>query len=110
MDVYNRLVSVGWIERISWEFSEKEIKDLRNKYRADNTLIWLTSQSHTKIVNRAYLLAESVFVRGGTMDEVHLALENLLICLDSDRYRLDWKQYQTDKSIKDLELKFLKFA
>lgn len=106
MDLFARLVSVGWIDRIKSEFSKKEIESLRKQYFQPGISKEFKPRTHTMICTRAHSLAESVFVLGGTKKEIHQALEYLLICLDCEKYYLDWKKYREDHNIRALEKKY----
>ena len=110
MSLFDRIESRGWLKRINQEFSEDEIKSLREKYFTVGITKDFKPRTHTMICTRACDLAESVFVLGGTKKEIHLALENLLICLDCEKYRLDWKKYREDHDIRSLETKYGVYA
>ena len=106
MDFYTRLVSRGWFRRIHSEFSEDEILNLRAKYFKQDATKDFKPRSHIALCVRAKALAESVFVLGGTKKDIHKALEYLIICLDCEKYRLDYRKYRKDNNIRDLEKKY----
>ena len=106
MNWFEQLVSRGWIQRLNSEFSKDEILRLRERYLTPGITRDFKTATHRTICVRAHALAESVFVLNGSKAEIHKALEYLLICLDCEKYSLDYKRYRDEHGIRDLEKKY----
>lgn len=106
MDFYDILKSRGWINRIVSEFSKDDIQSLHKTYFKVGATKDFKPGSHIAICTRAKALAESVFVLSGTEEDVHKALEYLVVCLDCEKYCLDYKKYREDNCIRELEKKY----
>ena len=107
MGIYDRLVAIGWIDRIRSEFTKEEIEELHARYFDPSIWRFVKPRTHSLIVARAHNLVESVFARGGAEKDCRIALEYLLICLDCEKYHLNWKKYRVDNSISLLEKKYV---
>lgn len=106
MNFFDHLEARGWLKRIHSEFSEEEIQQIRRMYFRAGVTKDFKPRTHTMICVRARNLAESVFVLGGSKEECRLALKYLLVCLDCEKYCLDWRKFKDDYRIQNLEKKY----
>ena len=102
MDVYDRLVAVGWIERIHLEFSNDDFLLLHNVYKRKKKKNpnHITVAAQKINVGKAYKLLEAAYVRGADFDEIAFLMQYLVVCLDAEKYDLDI--YEFKEAHKDL--------
>ena len=110
MDLYDRIRARGWLDRIHSEFSEDEILELHKVYFKTGITNDFKPRTHGAICTRAFTLAEHIQALNGAKEDIHLAIEYLLICLDCQKYRLDWRKYREDRGIRNLEKKYSLYA
>lgn len=78
---------------------EKEYTDIRDRYKMDEIDSKFTERRHRIITGEAVKLANLVIKNGGTKDEVKKAIINLMICMDSMKYKLDWARWKRDNNM-----------
>ena len=105
-DVYEKLTTSGILDLMKEELGEDGIEELHQQYV--NPRINVTPMSHRVITGKALILARAVLAKGGTKEEGVLALKNLLVCIDSMKYKLDHKKFQQENDIASLVNKYKK--
>lgn len=89
---------------------EEGMKAIQEKYRLSGSKKdWTQSVSYTwhrVIVGQAAKLARTVIEKGGTEDEVKLALVYLIVCIDVNKYLLDYSRYQIENGLIELGEKY----
>lgn len=84
--------------------SRDEYELLRDSYREQNTL--MSEHQHKRLSTIAAKLARTVLINGCDIQEIELALTNLWICMDADKYRLNWRRFQKENGIDKLMEKY----
>lgn len=79
-----------------------EYSKIRDIYRIADPWKTVCSRTHKVISTQAAKLARTIMRNGCDIQETELALTNLWICLDSERYRLDWKRFQVENGVDKL--------
>ena len=94
------------LDLMNKKLGEDGIRRLHETYGYNPTVKPMTNIWHRVLAGRAHHLAQRVIANGGTEEEVMRALQNLLVCLDPHKYRLDYKQFQIDADIQGLMEKY----
>lgn len=97
LDTHERLVLVGWLDRIRNTLTDTTIERLHNTYkRKDPNIQRVNVDAQKRYVGEAYLLLEAVSTQKANEVEVYGCMAHLLMCLDSEKYDLDIKRYKAD--------------
>ena len=67
---------------------------------------YMSEAYHRRISTEAANLAKNVVNRGGTAEEVSLALKHLYVCMDAEKYGLDWLRFRKENGIAALAHKY----
>lgn len=83
----------------------EEYQQLRKRYEM-HPRKYMSETHHRKVSTEAANLAKAVIAHGGTRDEAELALKHLYICMDAEKYGLDWLRFRKENGIRELCRKY----
>ena len=89
-------------------FSEDELKEIIEKY-CDEGYYPKTAKAHNLVTGHATRLVYNVINRGGTDEEVRLALKYLLVCINSHKHKLSPKKFGYENGVWNLMKKYMPY-
>lgn len=101
----------GWLFELVNEiqkFPKGTAENLYSKYGGDKPVPMRSMHYYRMITGRAAKLYKRMLDGGATEQELYLARKNLLVCIDSEKHRLDYEAFRKDNGIEELEKKYPK--
>ena len=86
--------------------SDAELEEIYKEYKVKTPSKIVSPIWHKVISQRAGALARAVIVKGGTKEEVKLALTYMLVCLDAEKQKLDYARFKQENGVVELSEKY----
>lgn len=93
------------LHKISRLYNKEEMGEFLTKYH-DEEGYPKTQKAHNIVTGDAVKLARDVMRRGGTKEEVDLALTYLMLCINSHKHKLSVYKFRQENDIQNLRKKY----
>lgn len=93
--------------RVKEMVSEDERNEILKKYKRADERPVISNTIHQRVVRHATRLTQLLIKRGATKEEIKIAVAYLMVCMDSQKHNLDWKRFENENGIAELQRKYI---
>ena len=90
--ILERNTMVTILNMMADHFNEEEQNRIREEYAVTEGYEEITGNKHSMITGAALNIVKNIIQKSGSENEVHRALEYLMVCKDAKKYHLDYRR------------------